>query len=163
MGVDQGAEPERTGFSAGSLELGIGHRLGTAFPDGPGGEQLDQVGAIGFRLADLGPELVGRAALLRELAQRAQHAGPRDAASVDGLAIALVLRGTHALHRGDAGAHRGQEVLADRGIGLFGGFPVVRGMKPSLRIEVPDEMDVSVDEAGQQRHFGKVDRLSAGG
>ena len=58
-GVDDGAKALRFGFGADGLDLLVGHGLAAAGAEASGGEELDDVGAVGPGFADKGAELVG--------------------------------------------------------------------------------------------------------
>jgi len=109
--MDPRAQPERLRFRAGRLNLCIGHRLRPAFAAALRREQLHEVGAVGFHLADERPDLVGRAGVLVDRTNRREQARTGHDAAGDRGAEIDIGRRPDALHRREAGRQRDPRVL----------------------------------------------------
>ena len=109
-----------------------------------------------FEPADLLADLIGRPLRVRDLPERRQDARARQHAAIDRIAQHLVRRRADALHGREAGHQRDVGILGAVERGLLGGLrPAVIA---ALVVEVPADVDVRVDEAGQQREVAEIDR-----
>src|SRR5258708_2503714 len=156
MRVDHRAQPHGLRLTAGGLDLLISHTLAAAVANALGGEQLDDIGAVGLHLADLFADLLRRARGLVDSSQRGEHAGTGNYACVDQIANLAIDRRSEALH----GSKSGQE----------GGVRVARCVKSAqlrslltaasalvqavLLIEMPSQVDVGVDPSRRGREAG---------
>ena len=86
VGVDERSKPLRLGLAAHRIDLGLRDVHLSSVADAGRGEELDQVGAVGFRLTNALAELVGRAAAALDLRERRDETRPVDDARVDGVA-----------------------------------------------------------------------------
>lgn len=91
VGVDQGAESLGLRLRAHRFELGVGHGLRAALADALRGEDLDDVGALGFAGPDQGAKLIRRAGTLGQGLERGEDPRPHDHPAADGVAKVLVL------------------------------------------------------------------------
>ena len=156
--VHHAAQSLRTRFAARRIDLLLRQRRHAAVADARRREDLDQVGAFGLQLADLLADLIGRPLRIRDLAERRQDARAGQHAAVDRIAQHLVRHRADALHGREAGHQRDVGVLGPIERGLLGGLrPAVIA---ALVVEMPADVDVRVDEAGQQREVAR-DRSSA--
>jgi len=94
-GVDDGAEADGFGFTANGLDLFVGHTLIAAGAKAGGGEELDDVGAFVFGLAD---ELAKDVDVAGALAEEGEDAGAGEHALVDAVADEGVDGGTDGRH-----------------------------------------------------------------
>ena len=147
--------PCARGLAARGVELRLRQRRHAAVADAGRGEDLDQVGAVGLELPHLAADLVGRQLGVGNLAERARAAAgpgmtPRASASRSGLSDGRA----DALHGGEAGHQRDVGVLGAVERGLVGRLRP--GRVAAVGVEVPADVHVRVDEAGQQREAGQV-------
>ena len=74
-GVDDGAEALGLGFRTDGFYLLVGHGLAATSAEASGGEELDDVGAVGFGFADEGAEFIGRVDVVAVLAEDLDEGG----------------------------------------------------------------------------------------
>ena len=155
VGMDRGAQAERLRLAARRVELRLAEGGTATQPDALGGEDLDHVRPLRLALAHVGAQLFRRALRILQRCQRGEDARAGDGAAGDRVAHLGVERRAEALHGGDAALQGGEPVLhrvedgAGRRLRLF-----VR--QPAGLVEVPGEMDVGVDAAGQQGEGAQV-------
>ena len=157
--VHHAAQALRARFAARGIDLFLRQRRHAAVADAGRREDLDQVGAVGLLLADVFADLIGRPLRVRDLAERRQDARPGQHAAIDRIAQRLVGQRADALHGREAGHQRDVGVLGAVERGLLGRLGP--GVIAALVVEVPADVDVRVDEAGQQREVAEVDRRRA--
>ena len=154
--VHHAAQALRPRLTARRIDLLLRQGRHAAVADAGRREDLDQVGAVALQLADLFANLIGRPFRIRNLAERRQDARSRQHAAIDRIAQRLVGRRADALHGGEA--------VDQRDVGVFGAIQrrLVGRFRPgviaALVVEVPADVHVRVDEAGQQREVAQVDR-----
>src|SRR5204863_7273102 len=82
--MDDGSLPELARLAARRLNLRVAHRLEAAFADAAAREDLDEVRALLVDpFVDQRADLIGRAAVVEDLVDRREDAGPGHAAVVD--------------------------------------------------------------------------------
>ena len=150
MRMHDGSQAACTRLTADRVELLLAQRRSAPYADALRREDLDDVGALLGELIDALPQLVGARVAATDRAQRCEDPGSGQETALDGVAELGVRRGADALHRGDA-AHQ-------RDPGILGGVEdrflrsLFDGAAPELSgpVEVPLDVDVGVDQAGEQ-------------
>ena len=159
--VHHRAKPLRGRFAAGRRKLRVRHRRLATVTDGLRCEDLDHIGTRGLEAPDDCAQRV-RAAAGRALvhgAERRQHARTRNGAAVDGVAECAVVFLTDALHGGEAGMQR-RPCVAGLAVRLRGGrIAIGLGVQPVLRVHVPANVHMRVDESRQHRARPEVDTV----
>jgi hypothetical protein len=103
VGVDERAQAEGACLATGGLELGVAQRLAAALPDALGGEDLDEIGAIGLVLDHRLAQLFGSAGPVVQGLERGEQPRSGNLAPGDRVPHLLVLPGPGTLHGRKAG------------------------------------------------------------
>ena len=133
------------------------HGLCAALANALGCEELDDVRSLFLPLAHELTKRVGPAAPLRERVERRQQPRSGNLAARDRGAERFVLRRTEALRGRDSIQERDVRVPGDGQRALeFRLAVVAAAVVATLRVEVPGEVVVCVDQAGKQRERREV-------
>jgi len=109
--MNDGAQSDGLRLAAGGFDLRVGHALVAAGAQAGRREQLDDVAAFFFGLADERAERVRIAAAVLQLSERGQHARTGEHASGNPIADDAIDRSANALNRGEAALKRRPCVL----------------------------------------------------
>ena len=152
--VHPGPQAERRRLAARRLNLRVGHRLRSALPDALRCEQLDQIGAGGLDGAHERANLIRCAGVLVDRTDRGQQARAGKDAARDRATNLDVQRRSDALDRREAGHQRDVGVLRLVQDRLRRGFTLAR--RAAVLSEMRVEVDVRVDQAGEQRQAAQI-------
>src|SRR4029078_12306938 len=132
-------------------ELFIGHRLRTALANALRCEQLDHIRTLFLPLPHQQTERVGIAASFSQWIERCQKSMPGDLVAGDRRAKGLVFGGPEALRGCDATSECRVRIAGDGESALELGLAVVAAtVIATLRVEVPREVIVGVDQPGKE-------------
>src|SRR5262249_11807552 len=152
--MDHCAETLRASFAAGGVELFLREGGLTALPDAEGCEDLDEIGSFRFLLSNVFTKLLRRQPRVGHLVERSEDPRPRQYAARNGIAKRLVRRRAYTLYGGESRHQCDVSVFCAVERRLVWGFSTVD--PPTVRIEVPSDVHVSVDEPGKKRHRTEV-------
>jgi hypothetical protein len=144
----------RLGLRASGFDLLAAERAPAAVAHTLGGKNLDQVGAVRRDFTYVFVDLVGRELRIAQRPKRRQDSRARQHASIDRVAGRSVNRAADALHGGESGH--------ERDIGVFQGVTegrdlrIVARLVSSIGTEMPGDVDVRIDQAGQHRQIAQV-------
>ena len=158
VGVDEGTEPDGLRFAARGAELHIGHRFPAAVANALGGEDLDQIGPGLFRLSHVRANFLGTAGALVHGSERGEDAWAWQNAASDRVAQLFVGRRPDALDRREAVDERHPGILGAKKRRLAGRLVSRVG---TAVLEMTTDVDMHVDEAGQERAIAQVVRHRA--
>ena len=145
---------------AGGFDLIPAERAPTAVAHALRCENLDQIGAIGGDLTDIFVDLVGRELRIAQRPKGSQDSRPRQHSSIDGVPGWAVDGAAHALY-GSEPSHQGHVGIFQR-VTQGGNLRIVARLVPSIRTEMPGNVNVGIDQARQHRQISQIVARSAG-
>src|SRR5215831_2087357 len=152
--MDHRAEALRASFAAGRIELFLRKSRRTAFPNAEGRKDLDEIGPFRFLLSNILAKLLRRQPRVGHLVERSEDPWARQHAARNGIAKRLVGRRAYTLYRSESRHECDVRVFCAVERRLVRSFSTVD--PPVIRIEVPSDMNVGVDEPRQKRHRAEV-------
>ena len=160
VGVDERPESTLGRRPAGGVEFFLGEGRAAPHPDALGSEDLDGVRPGVGQAVHFGGQFLGAPGAGGELAERGDDPGAGDRSARHRIAHRTIHRRTETLDGGEAGLEHPDAVfhrVQGRGLG--------RGAPRQLAVfaEVPVEVDMGVNQAGEDRAAGEVEALAGSG
>src|SRR5438094_490263 len=159
--VDHGPQALRASFAADGVELFLRECRHTAVADAGRCEDLDQIRTLDLFLSNVFTKLLRCQPRVRHLVERGEDTRSGQHAASNRIAKRLVGWRAYTLYGCEARHQCDVRILRAVQRGLIGRFSTAD--PPAVPIEVPSDMNVSVDEPGQKRHRSEVMGHSTGG